>query len=178
MAEESLEVEESGYESGIDYLFIIFVSYLVLAIAAYIAKTFIGMMPLSYATQYINLWVNGFFSFIDLSFFPVFLLLLVIETYNSSRNPSKKYALMDLIALFALGYMNNTIQYVMSGLTPLTTNSLMPTTATIMGGSTLVFVLYFFLIINILLNLRGVVHEEETPMYQFGGGGAGEGIEG
>ena len=135
-------------------LFGIFFLLLGLAIIGMITTSILSAFPVGMAHDMVASIMNFTFSFIDGSVLVLLFLMCIIELIVAYENPSKLTALVGVIELFMIGYINATFVGMLPALTALNIATTMPLTYALFSGGALIFILYFLIIMVIIFNLR------------------------
>lgn len=147
--------------SNIGILFKFFLFFLVLAIVAYLALLILPKLPISndpiVAQTQTNLsnWVNTSYIIIDNSFFFLFIFILFLGLYDNYIHPKRSKAILGLIELFSLAYLNLVIIAVIPAFSIFNPSTLLPITNTFFNSIYKVMVIYFVIIFSIIFNFRG-----------------------
>lgn len=143
--------------NGIEALFVIFAILLLFSIVGYIAYIGLTYIPVAPGEpNTIAYTVNYTFNFIDNTLLWIFIIALFFDLLSSYFSPSLWKGILNLIGLFALGYMFLLFSQIAPSIFgPLGTNTILPITYSFFRSSYSILVIFFFSIFSIILNFFG-----------------------
>lgn len=147
--------------SNIGILFKFFLFFLVLAGLGYLTLLILPKLPVSsdptvVATMSsINKFVSNSYAIIDNSFFFIFLFIFFLGLYDSYTHPSRAKAVLGLIELFVLAYLNLVIVAVLPAFSIFNSATLLPITTSFFNSIYKEVIVYFVIIITIIFNFSG-----------------------
>lgn len=140
----------------IEYLFTIFAILIFLSIIGYIALTAVHYIPVApNEPNVVAPLLTYSLTFIDGSVFVIFILALFFDLLSAYFRPNKYMGIINIIGLFALGYLVLVFNSLLPVFLALNTASLLPITYSLFSSTWKTVLIFFFMIFSIIFDLSG-----------------------
>ena len=141
-------------EGALNIYFEFYMMFILITIASFITITVLNSFPAGYAHDLVYNLETWIFSFINGTFLFLFLCFLVIESMDSYAHPSLSFAVLDVIGIFALGWLSYVSNSFVAQLVTFNLTTGTSGIASLFTSNTIAVLTFFFLIINVILNVQ------------------------
>ena len=159
-------------QGGIELLVQFMAVFLIFSICAMVLSAFYGAIPTSlqnggtHAVQNATDWVLAFF---DNTFFVIIAAALFLMCVSSVHHPSEAKAIAGVFGIFILAYLNTgLLQLIVPVINATHSAALLPNMTAFMVSNFKVFLIYVFMVIDVILNVYGLHndarHEHSNAM--------------